>query len=445
MRGILGYNRPFVNSGCCRWCLFEAKGYLKMASLETWIGLRYLRAKKRSGFVSLISVISMVGIAVGVMALIVVLSVMNGFQKEVRGQLLRVTPHMQLMYFAAEEGDNWQALAKVAEGNPQVLGMAPYIAGQSLLANAGQVQGVPVKGIDPAQEAKVADFDGRLPEAVLQRLEAGKFNMILGKGIAQILGVEEGGKVTLISPDGNVTPVGMVPRMKQFNVVALVDTGVFAVDNTLALIHLDDAKLLYRVGDEGVGVQLKLAQPENAPALTASIIPEALRDKMTARDWTFQNRDYFQAVEVEKKMMFIIMFFISLVASINLISTLIMTVTEKQSAIAILRTLGVPPSGIMKIFFVQGSFLGLIGTFWGLVLGLLVAFNIGSIVAFIETLVGRKLITSAIYFIDYMPSQVRFGDVATIVGISLALSFVVTLYPSWRASKTEPAEALRYE
>lgn len=416
-----------------------------MASLETWIGLRYLRAKKRSGFVSLISVISIVGIAVGVMALIVVLSVMNGFQKEVRGQLLRVTPHMQLMYFAAEEGDNWQKLAELAKQHPQVQGVAPYIAGQSLLANAGQVQGVPVKGIDPNEEAKVSDFNGRLPEATLKRLEAGKFNMILGQGIAQVLGVEEGGQVTLISPDGNVTPVGMMPRMKQFNVVAVVDTGVFAVDNSLAIMHLDDAKVLYRVGEEGIGLQLKLAQPENAPAISATIVPENLRHKITARDWTFQNRDYFQAVEVEKKMMFIIMFFISLVASINLISTLIMTVTEKQSAIAILRTLGVPPSGIMKIFFVQGAFLGLIGTFWGVVSGLLIAFNISSIVAFIENILGRKLITSAVYFIDYLPSQVRFGDVAVIVGISLVLSLVVTLYPSWRASKTEPAEALRYE
>lgn len=422
------------------------KGYLKnMTSLETWIGLRYLRAKKRSGFVSLISVISMVGIAVGVMALIVVLSVMNGFQKEVRGQLLRVTPHMQLMYFAAEEGDNWHVLADLAGKHPQVRGVAPYIVGQSLLANAGQVQGVPVKGIDPAEEGKVSDFDGRLPEAMLQRLQAGQFNMIVGKGLAQTLGVEEGGQLTLISPDGNVTPVGMMPRMKQFNVVAVVDTGVFAVDNSLVLIHLDDAKVLYRVGDEGIGVQLKLAQPENAPAITGTIVPENLRHKITARDWTFQNRDYFQAVEVEKKMMFIIMFFISLVASINLISTLIMTVTEKQSAIAILRTLGVPPRGIMKIFFVQGSFLGLIGTFWGVVLGLLIALNISSIVAFIETLLGRKLITSAVYFIDYLPSQVRLADVAVIVAISLVLSFVVTLYPSWRASKTEPAEALRYE
>ena len=416
-----------------------------MASLETWIGLRYLRAKKRSGFVSLISIISIIGIAMGVMALIVVLSVMNGFQKEVLGQLLQVTPHMQLMYMLPEEGDGWQGLAAAVQGNAQVAEVAPYVTGQALLANAGEVQGTQVKGVDPAEEGKVSDYGGKLPDEYYQRLRAGEFDMILGRGIAQHLGVGEGEKITLISPEGNVTPVGMVPRMKQFNVVAVVDTGIFAVDNSLAITHIDDAKLLYRAGEGDVGLQLKLKQPENAPAISAGIVPSALQDKIFARDWTFQNRDYFQAVEVEKKMMFIIMFFISLVASINLISTLIMTVTEKQSAIAILRTLGVPPGGIMKIFFVQGSLLGVIGTLWGVVFGLLIAFNVGRIVAAIESLAGRKLVTSAIYFIDYMPSQVKWSDVAVIVTISLLLSFLVTLYPSWRASKTQPAEALRYE
>ncbi|EGY53216.1 lipoprotein export ABC superfamily ATP binding cassette transporter, membrane protein [Neisseria shayeganii 871] len=416
-----------------------------MASLETWIGLRYLRAKKRSGFVSLISIISILGIAVGVMALIVVLSVMNGFQKEVRGQLLQVTPHMQMMYLLPEESDNWHGLAEVAQQSRHVAGVAPYVSGQALLANAGEVQGVQVKGIDPAEENKVSEYGSKFPSEYYARLRAGEFDMILGRGLAEHLGVNEGEKVTLISPDGNVTPVGMVPRMKQFTVVAVVDTGIFAVDNSLSVIHIDDAKVLYRAGDADVGLQVRLKQPENAPEISGTVVPAAQQDKIMVRDWTFQNRDYFQAVAVEKRMMFIIMFFISLVASINLISTLIMTVTEKQSAIAILRTLGVPPRGIMKIFFVQGSLLGVIGTFWGVVFGLLIAFNVSHIVAGIETLAGRKLVTSAIYFIDYMPSQVKWSDVAVIVAISLGLSFLVTLYPSWRASKTQPAEALRYE
>ncbi|OAM31084.1 permease [Eikenella longinqua] len=416
-----------------------------MLSLETWIGLRYMRAKKRNGLMSVISIISIFGIATGVTALIVVLSVMNGFQKEIRGQLLQVTPHMQLSYLQAEPGDDWRSLAKIAQANPRVLGVAPYVSGQALLANSGEVQGVQVKGIDPAEEPKVSEYGSKLPNELYQRLHPGQFEMILGKDIADRLGVQPGEKVTLISPEGNVTPIGMVPRMKQFTVVATVSTGIFAVDNSLSVIHIDDTKTLYRAGDGDVSVQLRLSQPETAPDVTAVIVPAEQRDKIAAYDWTYQNRDYFQAVEVEKKMMFVIMFFISLVASINLISTLIMTVTEKQAAIAILRTLGLPPRGIMKIFLVQGTLLGVVGTAIGVALGITVALNVGGIVAGIEQMAGRKLVTSAIYFIDYMPSQVKLSDVLAIVSISLGLSFVATLLPSWRASKTQPAEALRYE
>ncbi len=416
-----------------------------MLSLETWIGLRYMRAKKRNGLMSVISIISIFGIATGVTALIVVLSVMNGFQKEIRGQLLQVTPHMQMSYLQADPGDDWHGLAKIAQANPRVLGVAPYVSGQALLANAGEVQGVQVKGIDPAEEPKVSEYGEKLPNRLYQQLKPGQFEMILGKDIADRLGVQPGEKVTLISPEGNVTPIGMVPRMKQFTVVATVSTGIFAVDNSLSVIHIDDAKTLYRAGDGDVSLQLRLSQPESAPDVTAVIVPAEQKDRIVAYDWTYQNRDYFQAVEVEKKMMFVIMFFISLVASINLISTLIMTVTEKQAAIAILRTLGLPPRGIMKIFLVQGTLLGVVGTAIGAALGITVALNVGAIVAGIEQLAGRKLVTSAIYFIDYMPSQVKLSDVLAIVSISLGLSFVATLLPSWRASKTQPAEALRYE
>ena len=416
-----------------------------MLSLETWIGLRYMRAKKRNGLMSVISIISIFGIATGVTALIVVLSVMNGFQKEIRGQLLQVTPHMQMSYLQADPGDTWQGLAKIAQANPRVLGVAPYVSGQALLANSGEVQGVQVKGIDPAEEPKVSEYGEKLPNELYQQLKPGQFEMILGKDIADRLGVQPGEKVTLISPEGNVTPVGMVPRMKQFTVAATVSTGIFAVDNSLSIIHIEDAKTLYRAGDGDVGIQLRLSQPETAPDVTATIVPAEQRNRIAAFDWTYQNRDYFQAVEVEKKMMFVIMFFISLVASINLISTLIMTVTEKQAAIAILRTLGLPPRGIMKIFLVQGTLLGVVGTAIGVVLGVTVALNVGAIVSAIEHMAGRKLVTSAIYFIDYMPSQVKLSDVLAIVTISLGLSFVATLLPSWRASKTQPAEALRYE
>lgn len=416
-----------------------------MSSLETWIGLRYLRAKKRSGFMSFISIISIIGIAIGVIALIVVLSVMNGFQKEIRGQLLKVAPHMEMGYLMPTGDETWQGLAKIAEQNQRVLGVAPYVAGQALLANEGEVRGVQIKGIDPDNYHNVSEFGDALPNTTVAKLRAGAFDLILGQDLADALGVELGDKVTVITPDGNVTPVGMVPRMKQFNVVAVVRSGIFAVDSTLAMTNRQDAQTLYRIGEDGVTLQVRLSHPDTAPDVTRAINAQASAQSVWVRDWTFQNKDYFQAVEVEKKMMFIIMFFISLVASINLVSTLIMTVTEKQAAIAILRTLGLSPRGVMKIFMVQGVLLGLVGTLAGVVIGVLLAWNIGYIVQGIEIVMGRKLISSSVYFIDYVPSHVVLSDVLIIASISLLLSFLVTLYPSWRAAKTQPAEALRYE
>ncbi|ASP18256.1 lipoprotein-releasing system transmembrane subunit LolC [Neisseria sp. KEM232] len=415
-----------------------------MISLETWIGLRYLRAKKRSGFMSFIGIISIVGIAIGVMALITVISVVNGFQKDVRSQLFSVAPHAEIGFYDAGAG-SWQDLRKLVAGNKNVVGSAPYIADQALLANNGEVRGVQIRGIDPAEEKQVVDYWRDMPSGGFESLRPGEFDIILGSGLAEALGVETGGKVTVITPEGNVTPAGMVPRLKQFNLVGTVKTGIYELDNALALTHIDDAQTLYRLESGFAGLRLKLADPQNAPAVAASLLPAGEQDKVWVRDWTFSNQSYFNAVELEKKMLFVIMFFISLVASINLISTLIMTVTEKQSAIAILRTQGLPPSGIMKIFFVQGALLGLIGTAFGTVFGLLLAANIGAILKWVEGLMGRKLIESQVYFLDYLPSHIVWSDVATIVSISIGLSLLVTLYPSWRAAKTEPAEALRYE
>ena len=415
-----------------------------MLSVETWIGLRYLRAKKRSGFMSFIGIISIVGIAIDVMALITVISVVNGFQKDVRSQLFSVAPHAEIGFYDAG-GGSWQDLRKLVADNKNVVGSAPYIADQALLANNGEVRGVQIRGIDPAEEKQVVDYWRDMPSGGFESLRPGEFDIILGSGLAEALGVETGGKVTVITPEGNVTPAGMVPRLKQFNLVGTVKTGIYELDNALALTHIDDAQTLYRLDTGFAGLRLKLADPQNAPAVAASLLPAGEQDKVWVRDWTFSNQSYFNAVELEKKMLFVIMFFISLVASINLISTLIMTVTEKQSAIAILRTQGLPPSGIMKIFFVQGALLGLIGTAFGTVFGLLLAANIGAILKWAEGLMGRKLIESQVYFLDYLPSHIVWSDVATIVSISIGLSLLVTLYPSWRAAKTEPAEALRYE
>ena len=356
-----------------------------MASLETWIGLRYLRAKKRNGFMSFITMISIAGIALGVTALIVVLSVMNGFQKEIRGQLLNVAPHAEIGYYATGSGEGWQSLRQYAAGKKEVLATAPYVADQALLANAGEVRGVQLRGILPEEENKVVDYGKNMPQGSFADLKPGEFDIVLGEGLAQALGAEVG------------------------------------------------------------GLRLKLADPQNAPAFIANLIPAAAQDKVWVRDWTFQNRSYFEAVELEKRMMFIILTLIIAVAAFNLVSSLVMAVTEKQADIAILRTLGLPPGRVMKIFMVQGAFAGFFGTLIGVICGVLLGWNVGKIVAFFEKLFGVHLINSQIYFIDYLPSDVNMSDVAFIACISLVLAFLATLYPSWRAAKTQPAEALRYE
>lgn len=416
-----------------------------MASLETWIGLRYLRAKKRNGFMSFITLISIAGIALGVTALIVVLSVMNGFQKEIRGQLLNVAPHAEIGYYDTGNGESWQSLRRYVDGKKEVLATAPYVADQALLANSGEVRGVQIRGVLPEEESKVVDYGKDMPQGSFADLKPGEFDIILGEGLAQALGAEVGGKVTVITPEGNVTPAGVVPRLKQFNVVGIVKTGVYEVDNSLAMTHLKDAQVLYRMGDGVGGLRLKLADPQNAPSFIADLIPKADQDKVWVRDWTFANRSYFEAVELEKRMMFIILTLIIAVAAFNLVSSLVMAVTEKQADIAILRTLGLSPAGVMKIFMVQGAFAGFFGTLIGVICGVLLGLSVGRIVAFFENLFGVHLINSQIYFIDYLPSDVNVRDVVVIACISLALAFVATLYPSWRASKTQPAEALRYE
>lgn len=416
-----------------------------MASLETWIGLRYLRAKKRNGFMSFITMISVAGIALGVMALIVVLSVMNGFQKEIRGQLLNVAPHAEIGYYDIGSEGGWQSLRVLVKDKKEVSGSAPYVSDQALLANAGEVRGVQLRGILPEEEKNVVDYGSNMPAGKFEDLRPGEFDIILGEGLAQALGAELGGKVTVITPEGNVTPAGVVPRLKQFNVVGLVKTGVYEVDNSLAMTHLQDAQVLYRLAGDAGGLRLKLADPQNAPDFTANLLGAVDKERVWVRDWTFANRSYFEAVELEKRMMFIILTLIIAVAAFNLVSSLVMAVTEKQADIAILRTLGLPPGGVMKIFIVQGAFAGFFGTLIGVVCGVLLGWNVGKIVAFFEKMFGVQLINSQIYFIDYLPSDVNMKDVAVIAAISLVLSLLATLYPSWRAAKTQPAEALRYE
>jgi len=416
-----------------------------MASLETWIGLRYLRAKKRNGFMSFITVISIVGIALGVMALIVVLSVMAGFQRDIRGQLLKVAPHAEMGYYDNGNGKSWESLREIIKGRKEVLQSAPYVSGQALLANAGEVQGVQIRGILPDEEKKIVEYSKEMPVGSFDDLKPGEFDIILGQDLAETLDVKVGEKITVVTPEGNVTPAGVVPRLKQFKVVGLVKTKIHELNNSLALTHMKDAQVLYRLDENAAGLRLKLADPINAPSFTETLLPKNLQEEVWLRDWTYTNRSYFEAVEMEKRVMFIILLLIVAVATFNLVSSLVRAVTKKQADIAILRTLGVSPGSIMKIFMVQGVFAGFFGTLTGVITGVTLALNVGSIVKQLESWFGFQFIKPQVYFIDYIPSDVSVHDVVLIACISLILSFIATLYPSWRAARTQPAEALRYE
>ena len=413
---------------------------------ELQIGWRYTRAGRagrKNGFISFISGVSMLGIALGVAALIIVLSVMNGFQKEVRDRMLSVIAHIEVFQSQGEALPDWKALAAQARQNPQVVGAAPFVAAQALIARGDEMRGAVVRGISPQDEATVTPLAAQLKDTTLAKLVGGEWNVVLGIELARSLGVRTGDKVTLFAPGGQVTPAGMVPRLKQLTVVGTFNAGHFEYDNSLAWIHVDDAAKLFRV--EGpTGVQLRLADQQNAREVAAQLT-QTLGPQVVVRDWTTTNRNWFSAVQIEKRLMFIILTLIVAVAAFNLVSTLVMTVTDKQADIAILRTLGATPRSVMAIFIVQGALAGVIGTLSGVALGLSIAFNIDVIVPAIEQVLQTSFLPSSVYLISRMPSQPQSSDITPIVPISLALSFIATLYPSWRASRVEPAQALRYE
>lgn len=413
---------------------------------ELQIGWRYTRAGRagrRNRFISFISGVSMLGIALGVAALIIVLSVMNGFQKEVRDRMLSVVAHIEIYDGVGTALPDWRATAAKARENPAVTGAAPFIAAQALIARGDDMRGTVVRGISPAEEATVTDIAAKLKDTALKRLEPGAWGIVLGIELARNLGVREGDPVTIVAPGGQVTPAGVVPRLKQFTLVGTFEAGHYEYDSALALIHVDDAAKLFRL-DGPSGVQLRLKDVHEARAVGAQL-QAALGPTVQVRDWTRTNRNWFDAVQIEKRLMFIILTLIVAVAAFNLVSTLVMTVTDKQSDIAILRTLGASPRSVMGIFMVQGAAAGIIGTLSGVGLGLLVAFNIDVIVPAIERMLNVSFLPGSIYLISRMPSEPQSGDIVPIALISLLLSFVATLYPSWRASRVQPAEALRYE
>jgi lipoprotein-releasing system permease protein len=416
---------------------------------ELFVGLRYTRAKRRNHFISFISMTSMVGIALGVMALIAVLSVMNGFQEELRTRILGVASHLQITG-ADNSLSDWPKLAASLQGAPHVIASAPYIMAQGLLSYDQEVKGAVVHGILPAQEDKVADLGSHMKAGMLTDLKPGEFGIVLGAELAQSLGVGMGDKVVLLAPQGQFTPTGVVPRIKQFRVVGLFQIGMYEYDAGLALIHMDDAAKLYRMGDKVSGLRLKLDDLFLAPQV-ARQLSTLLSDQSGQSapyyisDWTEQHANFFRAVQMEKRVMFVILALIVAVAAFNIVSTLVMAVTDKRADIAILRTFGASPRSIMVIFIVQGALIGLIGTFIGGFCGVLLALNIETVVPFIEHLFSVQFLAKDIYYISELPSHLLWSDVITITMMSFVLSLLATLYPSWRAAKTNPAEALRYE
>ena len=412
---------------------------------ELALGWRYTRAgraSRRNGFISFISGVSMLGIALGVAALIIVLSVMNGFQKEVRERMLSVVSHIEVLAPGGAALVDLPAALQQLRSHPQVVGAAPFVAAQALLARGETMKGVVLRGIDPSLEGEVTDLAAAHPE-VLAQLQPGAFRVVLGLELARQLGVRVGDVVTLVAPSGQVTPAGVLPRLKQMTVAGLFHSGHYEYDAALALMHVEDAQRLLRL--EGpTGVRLKLHDLHQAPAV-ARELAHTLTEHLVLRDWTQQNKTWYAAVQLEKRMMFIILTLIVAVAAFNLVSTLVMTVQDKRADIAILRTLGASPRSIMAVFVVQGALVGVVGTLAGLLLGLAVAWNIDVIVPAIERLLHTSFLPQDIYLISHMPSDPQAGDIVPIALISLVLAFVATVYPSWRASRVNPAQALRYE
>ena len=410
---------------------------------ELFIGLRYTRAKRRNHFISFISLISMLGIALGVTALITVLSVMNGFEKELRGRILSVASHVTVTG-PGERLLDWSAVMDRVKQNKQTAGLAPYIMGQGMLTRGKAVSGVMVRGILPEQEAQVSELGSKIKAGKIAALQAGEFGIVLGRELAWKLDAEIGTAVSLVIPQGQVTPAGLLPRLKRFTVVGIFEIGMYEYDSGLVLIHMDDAARLYQLGDAVTGVRVKLHDIYAAPRVGRTLAQE-LGDDYRVRDWSQEHANFFRALKIEKTVMFVILLLIVAVAAFNIISTLVMVVTDKESDIAILRTLGVSARSVMGIFMVQGTLIGLIGTLLGVVGGVALALNVETVVPFLERLFNTSFLAADVYYITELPSDMRWTDVTRIAGASFGMSLLATVYPAWRAAQTQPAEALRYE
>jgi lipoprotein-releasing system permease protein len=412
-------------------------------SFELFVGMRYTRAKRSNHFISFISLISVVGIALGMTVLITVLSVMNGFQREIRTRILGVASHVQLSG-AGGMLDDWQRVAAESTRNDRVIAAAPYITAQGLFTHGSAVRGALVRGILPEQEERVAEFAAHMRSGRLENLKSGEYGVVLGIELARSLGVTVGEKVVLVAPQGQVTPAGIIPRLRQFTVVGIFGVDHYEYDAGLALIALEDAQRLFRFGDSVSGVRLKLKDLFESGTV-ARDLTRSLGPEVYASDWTMHHANFFRAVQIEKRMMFIVIILIIAVAAFNIVSSLVMAVTDKQADIAILRTLGASPGTITRIFIIQGTLIGAVGTLLGLVGGVALALNVETVVPFIENLFGIKFLAKDVYYISDLPSELQMPDVVVTAVVAFVLSLLATIYPSWRAARVKPAEALRYE
>jgi lipoprotein-releasing system permease protein len=411
--------------------------------LILYIGLRYTRAKRRTQFISFITLTSILGIALGVTALIAVLSVMNGFEAELRERILGMTSHSTI---TGREGalDNWQVLAQRLQGQPHIQGLAPFVEGEVMINADRRVSGTMLRGIDPEHEPRVSEVGNNMKEGGLKDLKPGEYGIVLGKELANYLGVFVGDKITVITPQLNATPAGVMPRLKRFTVVGIFQVGMFEYDRNMALIHIKDAQTLFRLNTAVSGLRLKLDDLFNAPELSKHLAIQ-LYDEYRVSDWTKAHDNFFRAVKTEKRVMFIILLLIVAVAAFNIVSTLVMVVTDKRGDIAILKTQGLTNSAVMGIFIVLGGIIGVVGTVLGTVAGVLLALNIDVIIPAIENFFGLKFMAADVYYISEVPSKLIWTDVYMIAGMAALLSLLATLYPAWQASKVNPAEVLRYE
>lgn len=410
---------------------------------ELFIGLRYTHTKRRTHFISFISFTSMLGIALGVTALITVLSVMNGFEHELRERILGMASHATITTYGGQLED-WEGLSRLLDGREDLVAAAPYVRGESMLSNGKRVSGALLRGVLPALEGGVSDVVEHIRGGTLDLLREGEYGIILGSELAISLGAGIGDAITVVSPQVSVGPTGIMPRLRRFTVVGIFEVGMYEYDRGVALVHIRDAAKLFRLGDGVTGLRLKLDDIFTAPVVSRELANQLLGD-YRVEDWTRQHANFFRAVKTEKRVMFIILTLIVAVAAFNIVSTLIMVVTDKRSDIAILRTLGASPRSIMTIFIIQGVVIGVLGTLLGVAGGVALALNVETIVPAIEQFFNVQFLAADVYYISDVPSELHWQDVWVMASVALVLSLLATLYPAWRAARTHPAEALRYE